>query len=594
MLAIVSAFKEWRHYLEGAAHTVTVYTDHKNLEYFQTTKMLTRRQARWAERLSDFDFKVVYRKGGSNGKADALSRRSEYRPGEGGGGHENQPVQTFFKPGQLVVDDPMELDGDPEVMPVVSKASLAALTAVRFKTEFLGQVRQAASEDDEYGETRKALQKEGITMWKGNLSLKDGLLYYKDRLWVPAKLRLQVAQTEHDSKIAGHFGQDKTGELLTRNFYWPKMTEWINDYVRSCDVCQRNKASRHKRYGLLQALEPAWSAWSSISMDFVVDLPVSAGYTQVWVVVDRFTKMAHFIPLNTKTTAQNLAEVFVREIWRLHGLPTEIISDRDAKFTGKFWEALARLLGIKRLMSTAYHPQTDGQTERINQTLEQYLRIFCCYQQNDWTQLLPLCEYAYNNSMTTATGLTPFYANYGYHPRTNWPQAVEVQNPAASLYVNWLAEIHERLRDTLTRTRDRMAKWYDKKSNPAPPFKVGDLVMLDARNIKTRRPKKKLDFKKLGPFKVSKLIGSHACRLDLPATLRIHPVFHVTLLEPYRESRIPGREQQPQIPVEVEGEEEWEVEDILGSQENANGVVVYLVKWKGFPSVKLPSSPLSI
>ena len=136
------------------------------------------------------------------------------------------------------------------------------------------------------------------------------------------------------------------------------------------------------------------------------------------VVVDRFTKMAHFIGLEEKATAKDVAETFLREVWKLHGLPTEIISDMDAKFSGEFWESLCKMLGIKRRMSTAYHPQTDGQTERTNQVLEGYLRSFVNYDQDDWYQLLPLAEYAYNNSITNAHKMTPFFANYGFHPQT--------------------------------------------------------------------------------------------------------------------------------------------------------------------------------
>ena len=165
-------------------------------------------------------------------------------------------------------------------------------------------------------------------------------------------------------------------EFVTRNFYWERLTDWINDYVRSCDECQDNKSPRHAKYGLLQPLEVPYAAWTSISTEFITQLPESQGCTQIMVVVDRFTKMAHFIDLGTDATAEDVAGTFLREVWRLHGLPSEVISDMDAKFSGKFWESLCKSLGISRRMSTAYHPQTDGQTERTNQVLEGYLRNF--------------------------------------------------------------------------------------------------------------------------------------------------------------------------------------------------------------------------
>jgi hypothetical protein len=284
---------------------------------------------------------------------------------------------------------------------------------------------------------------------------------------------------------------------------------------------------------MLQLLELAFAPWDSISMDFITDLPLSNGHNEIMVIVDRFTKMCHFVPLKSESKkAADCAKVFLREIWRLHGLPNSIVSDRDARFTFKFWETLMDLLKVKRSMSTAFHPQTDGQTERVNQTIEQYLRIFCNHEQDNWSEMLPMCEYAYNNSVTSATGLSPFYANYGYHLRTNWPVEAEVKNPASKNYVHWAASVHKWCHQALEETRESIGKYYDKKSKAAPKYKVGDLVMLNSKNIRTRRPSKKLDFKNHGPFKVAKVISPTAVRLDLPESWKIHPTFHGALLEP--------------------------------------------------------------
>jgi len=165
-------------------------------------------------------------------------------------------------------------------------------------------------------------------------------------------------------------------ELVTRNFHWEKLTEWINDNIRSCDECQHNKSPRHAKYRLLQPLEVPYSAWTSITLDFITQLPKSQGQTQIMVVVDRYTKMAHLIGLATNPTAKDVADTFLKEVWKLHGQPSEIVSDMDAKFSGEFWESLCKVLGITRRMSMAYHPQPDGQTERTNQVLEGYLRYF--------------------------------------------------------------------------------------------------------------------------------------------------------------------------------------------------------------------------
>ena len=176
--------------------------------------------------------------------------------------------------------------------------------------------------------------------------------------------------------MAGHFGQRKTLEIVTRNFYLPKMEEWINEYIRTCDHCQRFKSKRHAKYGLLQPLEVFYAPWKSISVDFIVALPASQNHHQIMVVVDRFSKMAHFVPLHENATTSDVAKAFLKEVWKHHGLPEDIVSDRDSKWTGNFWKELCESLSIKRKLSTPFHPQTDGQTERVNQTLEKYLRMF--------------------------------------------------------------------------------------------------------------------------------------------------------------------------------------------------------------------------
>ena len=372
------------------------------------------------------------------------------------------------------------------------------------------------------------------------------------------------------------------------------MDEWIRNYIPSCDTCQRNKSSRHAKYGLLQPLDTPYAPWRSISVDFIVALPESEGKNQIMVVVDRFTKMGHFIPLIGESSAKNCADAFLQNVWKLHGLPDEIISDQDTKWTSQFWNELCEIMGIKRNLSTAFHPQSDGQTERLNQTLEQYLRTFINYDQDDWVQLLPLAEYAYNNSVTALTKMSPFYANYGYNSRTNWAKEVEVKNPASTLYAHWMESVHTKARENLEKARKAMWNYYDQKRMEAPSFKEGDLVMLDGRNIRTKRPSKKLAPKKYGPFKILKKIGTRAYKLELHSRWRIHDVFHVSLLEPYIRRELEGRVQTRPEPEEINGDLEYEVEGIINSEirnstKKINGrnkrvkTQFYLVKWKGYP-----------
>ena len=357
MVAIVLAFKEWEYLLKSCQHKIVVWTDHKNLEYFTSSKVLTRRQAPWSEFLSEFDFIVKYRPGDQNGKPDALSRCWDLRPE--GGSEDLQPIQFLFKPGQL---------------------QISAAKVFRIHDNFKDILRAAGKLDPKWLATKEAVKskQDGAD---SQFEIEDDLLMWKKRWYIPNNIELKnmILHDNHDSNIAGHFGTYKTLERLKHNYHWHKMEEDVKDYVRTCDTCQRDKPSRHRRYGELEPLEVPYRPWSSISMDWIIELPESNGYTQIWVIVDRFTKMAHLVPLPTNTSAKDLAKIFVKEVWKNHGLLTDIVSDRDTKVTSHFWQALMDLLGIQTKLSTAFDPETDGQTERVNQTIEQYLRHYCSW-----------------------------------------------------------------------------------------------------------------------------------------------------------------------------------------------------------------------
>ena len=244
------------------------------------------------------------------------------------------------------------------------------------------------------------------------------------------------------------------------NFFWSKIEEEVKDYFRSCDVRQRDKTSRRKKYGLLQPLDIPHQPWKSISMDFIVGLPESNGFTLIWVVVDRLTKMAHCIPMVTgkESPPKDLAIAFAREICRLHGLPSDIVSDRGFVFISGFWKELMKHLGVDLNLSTAFHPQTDGQTERVNQVLKGYLRHYTSFQQDDWAELLPLAEHAYNTATSESTKVSLFFANYGFNQETQWvkpmatdPTKMDWTNPATEKLLQCWQGIWSFLQDNILR-----------------------------------------------------------------------------------------------------------------------------------------------
>ena len=430
---------------------------------------------------------------------------------------------------------------------------------------------------------------------EGILEIKEGLLYWKGMLWIPedGPLKQTILESEHDSKVVGHMGQNKTIELVRRNFWWPKMEERIIDFVQSCPECQHNKATRHRPYGLSSPLELPYASWQSIAMDFITELPLSEDCDQLWLVVDRFTKMAHFLQLpREKKTAADLAVTFAREIWKYHGLPTDIVSDRVSRFTSEVWKEFLQLSGIRRRMSTAFHPQTNRQTEHLNQTIEAYLRAFVGREQDNWVSLVLMTEFAYNNSVTIGNGMSPFYANYGYHPVTVDPATAEPLNPASTVYAHWMHTVHDESRKGLEAAQERMRRYTDTNRKDPPAYQVGDLVMLSGRNIKTRRPSRKLDHKNHGPFQIEKIVSPLAVSLTLPRNWKIHNVFHVSLLESYRTSEHRAPPDPSRVLREaddIEQSEEYDVEEVLSSREHGRGNnkrILYLVKWLDYPERK--------
>jgi hypothetical protein len=319
-------------------------------------------------------------------------------------------------------------------------------------------------------------------------------------------------------------------------------------------------------------------------MDYITGLPcTAAGYDAVYVVLDRLTKMAHFIPCTKDITAVGTAQLFVREVVRLHGYPLDIVSDRDAKFSSEFWRKLFELVGTKQRMSSAFHPQTDGGTERLNRILEEYLRAYVNPEQNDWDQWLPLAEFAYNNSKQESIGCTPFYLNYGRHPRLPETPAVSgVRNHAAAELAVQLEQRVTAAKSLLQAAQQRQKRYADKKRREVQ-FTVGDMVMLDTRNIKLRTPgAQKLMPKYIGPFKVLERFGPVAYKLDLPHNMhRMHPVFHVSLLHAYKAD---GRRQPPPPPIRFADEDWFELDSILGERtvrKNRRQITQYLCAFKG-------------
>jgi len=366
------------------------------------------------------------------------------------------------------------------------------------------------------------------------------------------------------------------------------MWKQVDQFVRNCHNCQQSWSSRHSMFGVLRPLPVPEKPWEDISMDFVVGLPECEGFDAIWVVVDRLSKMRHFITCHTMIDAIEMAKLFLREIVRLHGLPATIVSDRGPQFASTFWGQICSRLGIDRRMSTAFHPHTDGQTERMNASMEQYLRVFVNHQQDDWVQWLPLAKFAANNGVSETTKCTPFFAVQGVDPRMSFAGEPTKEQDNRRLNADQvqatMQQIHEHLQVEMRRSQGVQEEGANRTRIPAPNIQQGTQVWLDSRHIRTTRPTRKLDWKRLGPFKVLWRVSPSAYELELPASIRIHRVQPISLLDPVIDDPVIGQRIEPPPLVEVDGEEEYQVSNIEDCR-MYRSQLQYLIRWTGYDSL---------
>ncbi|KAJ9535649.1 LOW QUALITY PROTEIN: hypothetical protein OSB04_un001198 [Centaurea solstitialis] len=483
--AVIFALKLWRHYLYGT-HCV-IFTDHKSLQHIFDQKELNMRQRRWLELIKDYDCEIRYHPGKANVVADALSRNFPSKPSH---------CKSF------------RLEVISDLINQIKDAQQEALQENNLKGELMLKLKDRLENDSR------------------------GLKVFMGRVWVPKCRgnRETILHDAHRSKMSVHPGCTKMYHDLKQLYWWPGMKVDIAAYVEKCPICAQVKIEHQRAYGNLQPLEiPEWK-WGHITMDFVTKLPrTSKGHDMIWVIVDRLTKSAHFLATRESATMENLAKLYVNEItW----VPLSIVSDRDSRFTSNFWRSLQRELRTRVHLSTAYHPQTDGQSERTIQTLEDMLRSCALEFGGSWDSHLPLIEFAYNNSYHSSIGMPPFEMLYGRRCRTPtcWREPGEKQYAGPEIVQITADKVKVALK-RLKAARDRQKMYADKKRK-LMTFEVGDRVMLKVspwKGVIRFGKRGKLNPRYIGPFKIAKRVNEQAYELELPPEFEgIHNTFHVS------------------------------------------------------------------
>ena len=569
LLGLVWAIGQWRQYLDGRRFVAR--TDHSSLRHLPNQNSVNRRIWKWVGILQGYDIDIQHIPGARN-PTDSFTRSDWLGTGKFNKNVKNEDSELvkFLRVHPNATDKDVqnalsklfkkEIDcisagirlgekTEKNALLLVSRSSIGLDQELKIRIiekqnveQPWARIREEMIENEMryYNENKRKYKLENNILYIGKKDRNtEDVKYWRMIIPEDQEIRKQILTEIHSVPYQGHPGYNKTMDVINRFFYWEGISLDVRNFVISCPICQMEKADHQRPLGELQPIKIPEDKWSDVMIDFITKLPrTKRGHDSVLTVVDRATKFCHFIPCTESISAKETADLFWNKIVSLHGMPRAIHSDRDVRFQSQFWKELWRISGTKLKFSTAYHPQTQGLVEKMNQVVEQVIR--CSLDQEkrikDWDLVLPTIEFVVNSSVNKSIGYSPFFLMHGYHPVS----PVELIRDREDSKLENVNEFLNRMNDTWNKAKQNMnqaqerMKTYEDRRRHKMNFEENDKVLLNTQNLRFKNVPAKLRQRYIGPFKIVEKISESAYRLGLPVEWKIHDVFHVSLLKPWR------------------------------------------------------------